>query len=404
MKYIVLLCDGMADTPCPALNGHTPMEAAAKPHMDTLAAHAEIGMVRTVPEGMTPGSDVANLAVMGYDAKVCYTGRSPLEAANIGIDLADNDVAFRCNLVTLSEDGSSYEDRKMQDYCAGDIHTQEARELISSLQNAFGGGEFDFYTGTAYRHCMVWHGGKTALGTLTPPHDIPGRRIGEYLPLHPDAAPLLDMMRRSCALLEDHPVNQKRRQAGLAPANAIWLWGQGKRPQLENFTQRYHKTGAVISAVDLLKGIGRIAGMKVCDVPGATGYIDTNFSGKMQAAVDELKAGRDFVYIHVEAPDECGHRGEVQNKVKAIEAIDQQILGPLLDRLKDMTPYSLLILPDHPTPLEIRTHSAEPVPYLLYRSNRETNGCPTFTEQAARDTGRFVEVGCTLIDRLFAEA
>lgn len=404
MKYIVLLCDGMADTPCPALDGRTPMEAAAKPHMDALARCAEIGMVRTVPEGMTPGSDVANLAVMGYDARACYTGRSPLEAANIGIDLADDDVAFRCNLVTLSEDGNAYEDRKMQDYCAGDIHTQEARELIERLQEAFGGGEFDFYTGTAYRHCLVWHGGKTALGKLTPPHDIPGKRVGEHLPLHPDAAVLLDMMRRSCALLEDHPVNQKRRQAGLAPANAIWLWGQGKRPQLEDFTQRHHKTGAVISAVDLLKGIGRIAGMKVCDVPGATGYIDTNFSGKMQAAVDELQAGRDFVYIHVEAPDECGHRGEVQNKVKAIEAIDQQILGPLLERLEDMKPYSLLILPDHPTPLEIRTHSAEPVPYLLYRSNQETNGCPAFTEQAARDTGRFVEIGYTLIDRLFAEA
>lgn len=402
MKYIVLLCDGMADIPCPALGGRTPMEAAVKPNMDALAKRAEVGIVRTVPEGMTPGSDVANLAVMGYDAKACYTGRSPLEAANIGIELADDDVAFRCNLVTLSDAGS-YEDRNMQDYCAGDIHTQEAREIINSLQEAFGGGEFDYYTGTAYRHCLVWHGGKTALGKLTPPHDIPSRRIGEYLPAHPDAAPLLDMMRRSCALLENHPVNQKRRQDGLPPANAIWLWGQGKRPQLENFTQRHHKTGAVISAVDLLKGIGRIAGMKVCDVPGATGYIDTNFSGKMQAAVNELRAGCDFVYIHVEAPDECGHRGEVQNKVKAIEEIDRQILGPLLEQMEGMTPYSLLILPDHPTPLAIRTHSAEPVPYLLYRSNREADGCPVFTEQAARDTGRFVEVGYTLIDRLFSE-
>ena len=294
MKYVVLLCDGMADTPNPALDGHTPMEAAHKPHMDALAAKAEVGRVRTVPDGLAPGSDVANLAVMGYDTRECYTGRSPLEAANIGVELADDDVAFRCNLVTLSDE-ENYTDKTILDYCAGDIHTADADPLVKLLQEKLGGGEFDFYTGTAYRHCMVWHGGKTALGKITPPHDITGKKIAEYLPSHPDAAPILDLMKRSVDILKDHPINRERVSKGLNPANAIWLWGQGNRPQLQNFHDRFGLHGSVVSAVDLLRGIGRLAGMNVCQVEGATGYIDTNYTGKMQAALQELKTGQDYV-------------------------------------------------------------------------------------------------------------
>lgn len=397
MNYVVLLCDGMADLPSAALQDKTPAEAAHKPHMDALAQKAEVGTVRTVPEGLSPGSDVANLAVLGYDTRECYTGRSPLEAANIGIDLADTDVALRCNLVTLSED-EPYEAKTIEDYCAGDIPTAQADQIIRTLQEKLGGGEFDFYTGTAYRHCLVWHGGKTALGKITPPHDITGRVIGEYLPLHPDAASLLDLMKKSVDILRDHPVNAARKAAGLNPANAIWLWGQGKRPSLQNFHERFGLSGSMISAVDLLKGIGRIAGMNVCAVDGATGYIDTNYEGKLAAAIHELDAGQNFVYIHLEGPDECGHRGEAQNKVKAIEDIDSRLLGPLLEGLRARGDFRLLVLPDHPTPLCTRTHSSEPVPYLLYCSDREQeSGVTRFTEAQARTTGIHEEVGYKLL-------
>ena len=278
MKHIILLCDGMADRPFEGLRGHTPMELADKPTMDALASKSEVGLVKTVQDGMKPGSDVANLAVLGYDAKAYYTGRFPLEAANIGIDLSDDDVAFRCNQVTLTP-GGNYEDKTIEDYCADDISTEEADEIVKTLQAAFGGGEFDFYTGTNYRHCLVWHGGKTEIGDLTPPHDITGRVIGAYLPADPAAAPLLAMMKQSVELLADHPVNVARREKGLRPANAMWLWGQGKRPQLPDFTEKTGLSGAMISAVDLLKGIARIAHMQVCEVAGATGYIDTNYEG-----------------------------------------------------------------------------------------------------------------------------
>lgn len=397
MKYIVLLCDGMADRPFEELQNKTPMQLANKPNMDALAAVSEVGMVKTVPDGMSPGSDVANLSVLGYDPKTCYTGRSPLEAANIGIDLSDDDIAFRCNLVTLS-DAESYEKKTMDDYCAGDIHTAEADEIVRTLQQHFGGGEFDFYTGTAYRHCMVWHGGTTAIGRLVPPHDISGRVIGEYLPEAPAAA-LYDMMRRSTELLADHPVNVKRRAKGQNPANAIWLWGCGSRPQLESFEQRFGVKGAMVSAVDLLKGIARLTDMQVCEVQGATGYLDTNFEGKMQAAYEALKTN-DLVYIHVEAPDECGHRGEAQNKVKAIEEIDRQILGPILQKVKEFGDVSLMILPDHPTPLSIRTHSSDAVPYLLYRSNQVVAGVQCFTEEAAASTGITVDKGADMMRKL----
>ncbi len=403
MKYVVLLCDGMADLPCDALGGKTPMQAAHKPTMDALAAVSELGVAHTVPEGMSPGSDVANLSVLGYRPAECYTGRSPLEAANIGVELSDTDVAIRCNLVTLSDE-AAYTEKTMVDYCAGDIHTAQADELIQALQAALGGGEFDFYTGTAYRHCLVWHGGKTELGKLTPPHDISGKVVGEHLPLHPDAKPLLDLMVKSEAILRDHPVNAARRAAGQNPATSAWLWGHGKRPQLQNFTERFGVKGAMVSAVDLLKGIARLGGMTLCEVEGATGYLDTNFVGKREAALAALRDGCDMVYIHLEAPDECGHRGEIENKVRSIEEIDRQVLAPLLEELKALDEVSLLIMPDHPTPLCTKTHSSAPVPYLLYRSTGcdTPSGAATFTEQTAAATGNVEPAASELMSRLLA--
>lgn len=404
MKYIVLLCDGMADKPYDQLGGKTPMELAEKPTMDRLAAVSTLGLVKTVPEGLSPGSDVANLAVLGYNAADCYTGRSPLEAANIGIDMTDTDVAMRCNLVTLSDD-ENYADKTILDYCAGDIHTAEADEIIRSVQAAFGGGEFDYYTGTAYRHCLVWHDGKADIGKLTPPHDITGRVIGEYLPSHPDAAPLLDMMQKSYELLKDHPINQSRIARGLAPANAIWLWGHGTKPQLTNFEALYGVKGAMVSAVDLLKGIARLNGMTVCEVDGATGYIDTNFEGKRDAALQALADGHDLVYIHLEAPDECGHRGEAENKVRSIEEIDRRVLAPLLEEMDARgEDYSLLICPDHPTPLCVKTHTSDPVPFLLYRSDAHPDsGVTQFTEANAASTGLFIEPGYTLMEKVLGK-
>lgn len=400
MKYIVVLCDGMADTPVEALGGKTPMQAAHKPHMDALAKKAEVGTTTSVPDGMAPGSDVANLSIIGYDPAGCYTGRSPLEAANIGIELADTDVAMRCNLVTLSDE-ADYADKTMVDYCAGDIHTAQADRIIQTLQAELGGGEFDFYTGTAYRHCLVWHGGTTELGKITPPHDISGRVVGDYLPSHPAAAKLLELMKKSEAILKEHPVNAERKAAGQNPATSIWLWGHGKRPQLQNFEEMTGLKAAMISAVDLLKGIGRLSGMQVCEVEGATGYIDTNFPGKMQAALDALKGGCDYAYIHMEAPDECGHRGEAENKVKSIEMIDEQVLGPLLAELPMLGDFTMLICPDHPTPIAVKTHVSDPIPYLLYRSNAEADsGVETFTEDTARATGIYEPKAWNLIKKM----
>ena len=400
MKYVVVLCDGMADTPVELLGGKTPMQAARKPHIDWLASKAEVGLTCSVPAGMAPGSDVANLSIIGYDPAGCYTGRSPLEAANIGIELADTDVAMRCNLVTLSDE-DNYADKTMVDYCAGDIHTAQADRIIQTLQEKLGGGEFDFYTGTAYRHCLVWHGGTTELGKVTPPHDISGRVVGEYLPLHPAAAKLLDLMKKSEAILKDHPVNAERKAAGLNPATSIWLWGHGRRPQLQNYKEMTGLTGAMISAVDLLKGIGRLSGMQVCEVEGATGYIDTNFSGKLEAAIDALKNGCDYAYIHMEAPDECGHRGEAENKVRAIEMIDELVVGPLLRQLPELGDFTVLVCPDHPTPIACKTHVADPIPYLIYRSNAEKeSGVTTFTEDTAKATGRFEPHAWNLIHKM----
>ena len=400
MKYLVVLCDGMADTPNAALGGKTPMECAHKPNMDALAKNAEVGMCRTVAAGMKPGSDVANLSVMGYDPAVCYTGRSPLEAASIGVDLKPTDVALRCNTVTLSGE-DSYEDKTMVDYCAGDISTEEAHKIIETVEKELGSDIYKFYGGVSYRHCLVVDNGTTDLGNMTPPHDISGRVIGEYLSKSENAAPLIDLMKRSYEILKNHPVNIERRKKGLHEANSIWLWGEGRRPQLENFKEKNGVSGCVVSAVDLLKGIGICAGMETPEVEGATGYIDTNFEGKTQAGIDAFKRGTDLVYLHFEAPDECGHRGEAQNKVKAIEMIDSRVLTKMLDYLNGCgDDYRILIMPDHPTPLETMTHSSAPVPFLIYDSRKKENGVSSFTEKNAAETGEFVEHGPDIMSML----
>ncbi len=401
MKYLVVLCDGMADTPNPALDGKTPMMCADKPFMDGLAKTARVGMCRTVADGLKPGSDVANLSVMGYDPKICYTGRSPLEAASIGIDLKDTDVTLRCNIVTLS-DADNYEDKTMVDYCSGDISSAEAAEIIKTVEENFGNEIYRFYAGVSYRHCLVVDHGTTDLGEMTPPHDISGRVIGEYLSKSPNAAPLIDLMKRSYDLLKDHPVNLARRAKGLNEANSIWLWGEGTRPAVENFKEKNGVSGCVVSAVDLLKGIGKCAGMEVPEVDGATGYLDTNFEGKTDAGIEAFKRGTDLVYLHFEAPDECGHRGEAENKVRSIEAIDSRVLGRILPYLETCgEDYRILIMPDHPTPLDIRTHSRNPVPFLLFDSRcTEENGVACFTEETAGATGIFVEHGPDMMKML----
>lgn len=404
MKYAVVLCDGMADRPVPELNNMTPMQAANKPNMDYLASKGEVGLVKTVGAGLKPGSDVANLSVLGYDPAIYYSGRSPLEAASIGIDLKPDDVTLRCNLVTLSDE-PNYEDKTMVDYCAGDISTPEAEELIKYIDEKLGSDKFKFYAGVSYRHCLVWAKGEPHPGVLTPPHDISDRKITDYIPKGDYIAELYDMMKKSYDLLMEHPVNKKRIAEGKRPANSIWLWGEGTKPKLDSFKGKFGKSGSMISAVDLLKGIGKCAEMNVCQVEGATAYIDTNFNGKVQAAIDELKKGQDFVYIHIEAPDECGHRAEIQNKKLAIEIIDEKILAPLLAYLKDCgDDYSVMILPDHPTPICLKTHTSDPVPFLIYRSNDEKDsGVSTLCEETAEKTGLYIEPGCTLMNRFLAE-
>ncbi|MBQ7725750.1 MAG: cofactor-independent phosphoglycerate mutase [Clostridia bacterium] len=400
MKYLVVLCDGMADTPHPSLDGKTPMECAEKPTMDRLAAVSEVGFCRTVAKGLKPGSDVANLSVLGYDPAVCYTGRSPLEAASIGVDLKPTDVALRCNLVTLSDE-ESYEQKRMVDYCAGDISTKEAHALIETVEEVFGNERYRFYGGVSYRHCLVVADGTTELGSMTPPHDISGKVVGPYLSDHVNAAELIDLMKKSYAVLKDHPVNAARQKKGLRPANSIWLWGEGRKPQLENFKEKNGVSACIVSAVDLLKGIGICAGALTPDVPGATGYLDTDFEGKAAAGIDAFRNGTDLVYLHFEAPDECGHRGEAQNKVKSIEEIDRRALKPMLDYLQTSgDDFRILIMPDHPTPLETRTHSAEPVPYLIYDSRKTLPGVACFTEAAAAATGVMIEHGPDMMKKL----
>ena len=379
----------MADYKFEGLKNKTPMMLAQKPNMDRLAKTATVGLAKTVADHLKPGSDVANLSVMGYDPAECYTGRSPLEAASIGIALTDTDVTLRCNLVTLSDE-ENYEDKTMVDYSAGDISSEDAAEIIKSVQEAFGNDVYSFYAGVSYRHCLVVKNGTVDLGNMTPPHDISGRVVGEYLSTHENAAPLVELMKKSVAVLKDHPVNKRRIAEGKRPANSIWLWGEGTKPQMQSFKDKYGVNMGIVSAVDLIKGIGKLAGCEVAEVEGATGYIDTNFKGKAEAAADLFKRN-DIVYVHVEAPDECGHRGEAENKVKAIELIDEHILSRLVEELEKYGEYRILIMPDHPTPLITMTHARDAVPFLLYDNKKAAAGCDTFTEDTAAASGVYYD-------------
>lgn len=405
MKYLVVLGDGMADYPVEELGNLTPLQKANKKNMDELAKYAELGLVKTVPDHLNPpGSDIANMSVLGYDPDVYYTGRSPLEAVSMGIEMDDDDVAVRCNLVTLSEE-VQYEDAAMVDYSSDEITTEESRELIRYLDAQLGTEEIRFYPGISYRHCVIIKHLKNADMQFTPPHDISGRKIKEHLPKGAYGAVLFDIMKKSRELLKTHPVNLKRIERGLRPATSIWLWGQGRRPSLSDFYEKNHVRGAVISAVDLVKGLGICAGMEVPEIPGATGNINTNYDAKADAAISFYQKGGDFVYLHVEAPDECGHRHEIENKVKAIEYIDEKILGKIWEYFRNSgEPYKIMVLPDHPTPLSLMTHTHDPVPYLIYDSrNKEIlHENASYTEQDAADAGVFVAKGHTLMQHFLS--
>lgn len=400
MKYVVILGDGMADYPVPALNGKTPLEVAKKPNMDALCKTSEVGLVKTVQDGMKPGSDVANLAVLGYDARECYTGRSPLEAASIGIALKSTDVTARANLVTLSSE-ENFEDKTMIDYSAGEISTEEAKILIDYLAKNIDTDELKLYAGISYRHCLVIDKGVIA-GDLTPPHDITGKPVKGHLPTSKNGQIYLDLMRKSVELLKDHPVNLKRIKEGKRPANSLWFWGEGTKPELKNFEEKFGLKGGMISAVDLLKGIAKLTGMQVIEVEGATGNYDTNFSGKAQAALSALKGGLDYVYIHMEAPDECGHHGDVEHKIYSIEQIDEKVVGPIYKELKNSgEDFGILIMPDHPTPIVKMTHVSDPIPYILYRSDKKVNGkAKSYTEKQAAATGVYEPFGFNMINKL----
>ena len=399
MKYIVVLGDGMADRPVDALGGKTPLEAAVTPVMDALASKGTLGTVQNVPAGMAPGSDVANLSVLGYDPAANYSGRSPLEALSVGVAMDDDDVIFRSNLVTLTEN-QPYDQKIILDHSSGEISTADADVLMDAIRAEFNRDRFRFYTGTSYRHILVWKQGR--ISPLEPPHDHLGHAIGPYLP---QEAVLREMMERSYEILNNHPLNLARAAAGKHKANSLWFWGAGTKPQVQNFREKTGLTGAMISAVDLLKGIAVGAGMRVYNVPGATGSIDTNFEGKAQAAIDALlKDGCDYAYIHVEAPDEMGHQGRIQDKVKSIEYLDSRLIAPIKAAMEAAGEnYRMLILPDHPTPLAIRTHTADPVPYLIYDSTRQMRKRDRLTEENARQADNFQPDGYKLLEEFIAK-
>ena len=398
MKYLVLIPDGMADVSVPQLDGLTPMQKANKPCMNALAKESLVGMVSNVPEGMVPESDTANMAILSFDPKVYSRGRSPLEAVSMGIAMQDDETAFRCNLVTLSEDEDQYEDRIMIDHSADEISTAEADELIKALQEHFGNDQRKFYTGVSYRHCLIWKNRPDSYPFMRP-HDILGQCIRDHLPLAEGGEEYYAFMKESYEVLNNHPINQARRARGLRPANSAWLWSPGKKPALPSFYEKWGIEGAVISAVDLIKGIGLCASMKSIDVPGATGNVHTNYEGKAQAAINAFESGVEFVYVHVEGPDECGHRGEIENKVLSIEHIDGKILKPVYEYLANSgDDFKILVLPDHPTPLEIRTHSSAPVPFMLYDSKKEHVGVECFDEQSACKTDINIPHGHDLLD------
>ncbi|MDD6325125.1 MAG: cofactor-independent phosphoglycerate mutase [Lachnospiraceae bacterium] len=396
MKYVVILGDGMADEPIEALDGRTPLEAAKTPTMDLLAKDAEIGLLKTIPDGMKPGSDTANLAVLGYDPKEYYTGRSPLEALSIGVPMEDTDVALRCNLVTLTEE-EPYEEKRILDHSSSEISTEDADVLLNAVKKELQNETYQFYTGTSYRHCMIWKHGTVV--ELTPPHDHLTEVIHPYLP---QDAMLCKMQKRSYEILANHPINLERKAKGLNPANSLWFWGAGTKPMLSAFSEKYGKSGAMISAVDLLKGIAVGAKMQVIEVPGANGGLHTNYEGKAEAALKALlQDGLDFAYVHLEAPDEMGHQGSLERKLQAIENLDHRIIRIVKEGLDASgEDYRMLVLPDHPTPLRIRTHSAEPVPYLLYDSRKRLGSSAVYCERTARENGILRTEGYKMMDVL----
>ncbi|WP_370771322.1 cofactor-independent phosphoglycerate mutase [Eubacterium ramulus] len=398
MKYVVVLGDGMADRPIAELADQTPLAYAETPTMDQLAAVSEIGMVHTIPDGMKPGSDTANLSVLGYNPRIYYSGRSPLEALSIGVDMKDTDIALRCNLVTLSEEEENYEDRTIIDHSSGEISTADAAVLLDAVREGLENETYKFYVGTSYRHLLIWDRGEVV--ELTQPHDVLGQTIGQYLP---EDAVLREMMKKSYDILVNHPINVERKKKGLNPANSCWFWGAGTKPALSSFEEKTHLKGAMISAVDLLKGIAVGASMKVIEVEGANGGLNTNYEGKAQAAIDVLtKEGYDFAYIHVEAPDEMGHQGSVERKVKAIEYLDSRVIKPVKEGLEAAgEDFRMLVLPDHPTPICMRTHSSDSVPYLLYDSTDLQQHDWKYNEAEGESSGNYVACGHEIIDYLF---
>lgn len=398
MKYVIVLGDGMADRPIDALGGSTPLSYAQTPTMDAMAGKSEIGLLHTIPEGMKPGSDTANLSVLGYDPKTYYSGRSPLEALSIGVPMEDTDIALRCNIVTLSEEDVPFEQRTIIDHSSGEISTEDCAVLLNAVKEELETEDYHFYVGTSYRHCLIWNHGKVL--DLSQPHDHLGKVIGEWLP---EDETLLHMMKRSFGILKDHPINIERKKNGLNPANCCWFWGAGTKPLLTSFEEKTGKRGVMISAVDLLKGIAVGAGMKVVKVEGANGGLDTNYEGKADAAVDALlKDGYDFAYIHVEAPDEMGHQGSAEKKVKSIEYLDRRVIRRVKEALDASgEAYRMAVLPDHPTPVCIRTHSSDPVPYLLYDSTKEYGRDWHYNEAEASASGNDIPEGPMLIERLF---
>lgn len=401
MKYLILVPDGAGDEKIETLGDRTPLEVAEIENINELAHRGTVGMVKTIPPGVAPGSDAANLSVMGYDPAVYLTGRSPLEAASIGIDMSDTDVAFRTNLITLTGEGA-YEDLIITDHSSGDISTEEADELIQAVNEAFADENIKFYTGVSYRHCMIVHNGSTAY-ELTPPHDVLTQRAGDHLPKGEGAEFITEMMKKSYEILKDHPVNKARIEKGLNPANTIWIWGQGKKPSLSSFYDKYGITGTAISAVDLIKGIAICAGLDSVDVEGATGTLHTNFDGKAQAAIREFRDGKDFVYMHLEGPDECSHQGDRDGKIACMESIDRKVLKPIVDALReDGEDFKVLVVPDHRTPLAIRTHSATPVPFVIYDSTKEEpyDAAKCFCEKSG-EKGMYFDSGFELADYFF---
>lgn len=399
MKYVIILTDGCADLPLAELGNMTPLEKSNTPTMDEFARKGSVYLVKTVPDSLKPGSDVANLAVMGYNPLDCYTGRSPLEAASIGVKLEDNQTAFRANLVTLSSE-EDYSEKTMLDYSAGEISTEESRALMADIEKELGGGDIHFYGGVSYRHLFVWTDAPKSF-SLTPPHDISDKKIKDYLP---SDSRILDLMKKSEKILVNHPINKKRIEMGKNPATSMWIWGEGTRPSLDSFYSLYGKKGAVVSAVDLIKGIAILAGMNSIDVQGATGNIHTNFSGKAEAAADALlKDGADLVYVHLEAPDECGHQGDAEGKARSLELIDEKVVSYIRQRLDDADEdYAFMIMPDHPTPVSTKTHSRDAVPCIIYRKGENNNTGCRFTEEDARKHGKKIEEGFSLM-KLFLE-